>query len=313
MTANVRPDLFPPVSTAFQRFDLTPSQLDLVWDMNRELTRREFDTFIETSRALGLNPFRRQICAIVFRSIRGRDRHVAIVTTIAGLRALAERTGTYRPDSKPARITYRDEDIRPKANPLGISDCVVTPYRFAHGRWHRVAGQVWWNEIAPILRDADGEPYLAGDTPWPSRPRGQIAKCAEAAALRAGWPEGLANVYAEDEVDRARLSNFVPSDAAEAARSERIQARTRPQGTILIDLHDGDGLRPVPVGEFHDRVSEVIRRFGQDRGAELLAWRDQQRICFREFFAHDRNAAIDLKRQFETIESAEKEPKAHGA
>ena len=58
-----RPDLFPPITSTFQRYELTPAQLDLVWDMNRGLSRREFDQFIETSRALGLNPFRRQICA----------------------------------------------------------------------------------------------------------------------------------------------------------------------------------------------------------------------------------------------------------
>jgi hypothetical protein len=140
MTRAERPNLFPPQSSIFQPFELTPSQLDLVWEMNRELTRREFDYFVESSRALGLNPFKRQICAIVFKGFRDCPRHVAIVTTIAGLRALADRTGTYRPDPKPARIVYDQALVHPRGNPLGISDCTATPYRFAFGKWHRVAG-----------------------------------------------------------------------------------------------------------------------------------------------------------------------------
>lgn len=309
----IRPDLFPPASTAFQRFELTPAQLDLVWDMNRGLTRREFDTFIETCHALGLNPFRRQICAIIFGSSRTRDRHVSIVTTIAGLRAIADRTGSYRPDSKPARLTYDEVTRHPKANPLGICNCLVTPYRFAHGGWHRIAGQVWWNEIAPILRDDDGDTYLDTRTPWPNRPRGQIIKCAEAAALRAGWPEGLANVYVEDEVDRARAISSPPSLAAEQARQDRIQEVARPKGTILIDLQDGRGLAAVPIGQFHDRVSKLIRTYGADRADELLTWRDQQRISFREFFAHDKGAAVDLKKQFEALEKASSGGAVNGA
>lgn len=308
-----RPSLFPPASSALQRFDLTPAQLDLVWDMNRGLTRREFDNFIETSKALGLNPLKRQICAIVFGAGRGHDRNVAVITTIAGLRALADRTGTYRPDTRPARFTFDEAAKHPRANPLGIVDCIVTPYRHAHGRWHRIAGQVWWDEIAPISRDSDGEPYLDSRTPWPNRPRGQIIKCAEAAALRAGWPEGMANVYAEDEVDRARLSMAPPSNVADEARAERLQGQTRPKGTILIDLHDGNGLKAVPVGEFHDRVSEVIQRYGADKHQDLLAWRDRQRISFREFFGHDRSAAIDLKQQFERIEAGQGRGIGHGA
>ena len=103
-----RPDLFPPTTSTFQRFDLTPAQLDLVWDMNRGLSRREFDQFIETSRALGLNPFRRQICAFVLNEQNSRKRQFVIVTTIAGLRAIADRTGTYRPDSGAARMTFSE-------------------------------------------------------------------------------------------------------------------------------------------------------------------------------------------------------------
>ncbi|MER9196481.1 phage recombination protein Bet [Mesorhizobium australicum] len=299
-----RPDLFPPTTSTFQKYDLTPAQLDLVWDMNRKLSRREFDQFIETSRALGLNPFRRQICAFVLNEQSSKKRQFVIVTTIAGLRAIADRTGTYRPDSRAARMTFSEEAKNPRSNPHGIVDCIVTPFRFAKGRWHRIMGQVWWDEIAPIRHRDDGETYLDTRTPWPARPRGQIIKCAEAAALRAGWPDDLANVYSEDELDRARVSDLTPSEVADEAKKSRLLERMQPRGTILIDMWDGDGLSAVPISAFHDRVSEFIRSYNDKKLGELLTWRDQQRIAFRQFFVHDKNAGLDLKRQFEAIETA---------
>lgn len=303
-------ELISPASSAPQRVELTPAQLDLVWDMNRGLTRREFDEFIETSRALGLNPLKRQVCAFVVPndSRYHPSRSIVILTTIAGLRAIADRSGTYRPDSRSARLTYGDA-ARERSNPLGIVDCLVTPYRLAAGRWHRVVGQVWWDEIAPIRRDDEGRPYLPGHSPWWLRPRAQIIKCAEAAALRAGWPESLANVYAEDEWDRMRGDDLAPSDAADHAKKSRLLAGAQPKGTILVDLWDGAGLSAVPVGTFHDRVSELIRSHRlAGTEADLLMWREQQRIALKTFFAHDRSGALDIKRQLEAIEAAVEAP-----
>src|SRR5262245_26145530 len=106
-----RPTLIPPASSAPVCVELTRKQLDLVWDMNRELSRREFDQFIETARALGLSPLSRQVCAVVFNKGEHDRRHMAVVTTIAGLRAIADRSGTYRPDDQSARVVY-DEAAR---------------------------------------------------------------------------------------------------------------------------------------------------------------------------------------------------------
>jgi len=139
-----RPDLFPPITSTFQRYELTPAQLDLVWDMNRGLSRREFDQFIETSRALGLNPFRRQICAFVLKEQNSSKRQFVIVTTIAGLRAIADRTGTYRPDSRAARMTFSDSAKNPRSTHTEL--LIVSSHRFdtrrgdGTGLWVRFGG-----------------------------------------------------------------------------------------------------------------------------------------------------------------------------
>lgn len=287
--------------SAPSQMKLTPNQLELIRDMNPGLTKREYDQFIESSRLLGLNPLKRQICAVVVND-RGRGpRQFMILTTIAGLRTIADRSGTYRPDIVPARITYDEGVKNAQSNPEGIVDCIVTPFRFSRGRWHRIVGQVWWDEIAPIRKHDDGTVYLDSRTPWLHRPRGQIIKCAEAAALRAGWPENLANIYAEDEFDRARAIEPSPSDVVDQAQKDRLIERSLPRGSILVDMWDGNGLSAIPIGQFHDRVSEFIRCHREGRSEDILLWKDQQRIAFRQFFVHDKNAALDLKRQMEEI------------
>lgn len=314
MNQMVRPELVAPVSSAFQKVNLTNSQLGLVRDMNRELTGREFDQFISTSITLGLNPLARQICAILFNKNNAQKRQMAIVTTIMGLRAIADRTGTYRPDDRPARFTYDKEARHPRANPHGIVDCIVSPYRYAHGEWFPVPGQVWWDEVAPIRRFDDGGVALDSRTPWPARPRGQCAKCAEAAALRQGWPENLANVYAEDEMDRALVLDIAPSQIAEDANKEREKALARPKGTIILDLWDDRGLTPVPIEQFHSKVSAFISDHGKEDAKGTMQWVEQQRVSFREFWAHDKAAALDLKQQIERLQQkiAEDEKQASG-
>ena len=304
----LRPTLVPPPSSAPARVDLTKKQLDLVWDMNRDLSPREFDQFIETARALGLSPLSRQVCAMVFNKGQPGRRQMAIVTTIAGLRAIADRSGTYRPDDQPARIVYDEAARHPKANPHGIVEGIVTPYRFAHGSWHPVVGQVYWDEIAPI-REKDGERWLDSRTPWPARPRGQFIKCCEAAALRRGWPENLANVYAEEEVDRARMIDVTPSEAADQAKKERLEL-VQPCGTIIVDLWDGQGLRAIPQGEFHDVVSRHIHDRGREDPGLVLNWAEQQRIALRTFFGLDKAAGLDISRQLEALRAHQKDLEA---
>ena len=165
----LRATLVPPPSSAPARVELTKKQLDLVWDINRDLSPREFDQFIETARALGLSPLSRQVCAMVFNKGQPGRRQMAIVTTIAGLRAIADRSGTYRPDDQPARIVYDEAARHPKANPHGIVEGIVTPYRFAHGSWHPVVGQVYWDEIAPIREKAASAGWTAARRGRPAR------------------------------------------------------------------------------------------------------------------------------------------------
>ena len=76
----------------------------------------EFDLFMEAARSYGLDPFRRQISAIVFSKDKPDKRKMSIIVNRDGLRAIAQRCGDYRPASGPAVFDI-DPDAKGPDNP----------------------------------------------------------------------------------------------------------------------------------------------------------------------------------------------------
>ena len=70
-----------------------------------DTTDDEFALFVHWARSLRLDPLRRQIHAFVFNKNDPKKRRLSLVTSIEGFRAIAARTGNYRPDeNEPAFI-----------------------------------------------------------------------------------------------------------------------------------------------------------------------------------------------------------------
>lgn len=152
----------------------------------------------------GLDPFARQIYMIK------RDGKQTIQTGIDGFRLVARRA-----------VDKGNET-------LSIS---APEWCDAEGNWT----DVWLAEYPPsaarvtVLRDGHEFPAVAlwreyaqtkrdGDLTamWASRPAGQLAKCAEALALRKAFPQDLSGVYSTDEMPR--------EDAPRAARRSNLSA-----------------------------------------------------------------------------------------
>jgi len=75
----------------------------------RDCSSEEFNLFVAAARRAGLDPFRRQISAIVFSKGNAEKRRMAIITTIDGLRSIAGRSLRYRPDDQEPSFTYDAE------------------------------------------------------------------------------------------------------------------------------------------------------------------------------------------------------------
>lgn len=137
----------------------------------------EFQLFLHVCQKTGLDPFMKQIHSIP----RGGTR--TIQSGIDGLRLIAERTRRYAPGARP--IFEYD------ANGKLLSATSFVKKQTQDGSWHEVSATAFYAEYA-------------AETPfWKKMPHNQLAKCAEALALRKAFPAELSGIYSTDEMEQA--------------------------------------------------------------------------------------------------------------
>jgi len=99
----------------------------------------------------------------------------------------------------------------------------MTVYRMIAGQRVAVQGpRVYWMETYAT----SGRTSVPNDM-WAKRPRGQIEKCAEAAALRRAFPEELGNEYAAEEMAGRKLGSgavVIEDDSVQEVKEEPITA-----------------------------------------------------------------------------------------
>jgi phage recombination protein Bet len=301
--------------------DLTATQLQLVRrTVAKDCNDIEFDHFMAVAGQLGLDPLRKQICALVFSKDDDKKRNMSIIVQIDGLRAIAQRCGDYRPAEAAPLIEY-DETRAGPDNPMGIVRCEVRLWkRDTDGGWYPVAGEAYWEEFAPIKDTAEGgydwietgefyadsgkpkkrkvargEIIKAVDGNWLKMPRVMIAKCAEAQALRKGWPEEFSGVYAEEEMHRAEIIDATASElVAEHQMNERV--RRVGGGDGLMFVFDAGGiLVQVPRGEIADRLTSYYEREAAS-AQDIIDFRIRNEASLKTFWAWAPGDALEVKK-----------------
>ena len=106
----------------------TPQQLNLIQrTAAKDCNPAEFDEFMHVCDRTNLDPLRRQIYALVYNKNNDKKRQMVVIIGIDGYRAIAERSGNYRPADKPTDFVFKD-DLKSDTNPLGIESATVTLY-----------------------------------------------------------------------------------------------------------------------------------------------------------------------------------------
>lgn len=262
----------------------------------------EFDMFITICQRLKLDPLRRQVHAIVVNKDRPDKRQMVIVVGIGGYRSIADRTGNYRPGQ--TAIVINPELVNSATNPHGIEYAIASVHKFAHGAWHEFSDKAYWDEFAPIKEIwEDGKPtgrfqLDRKKEQWLKMPRLMLEKCAEAKALRRGWPDDFDGTYAEGEMDRAEVLDLTPSEIASAADADDRLSKIGGPNRILIDWMDGNELQPVPIGQLGDQAIAFVAKHTEEPSI-IMQWQQRNRHGLQEYWARDKDGALALKAAIE--------------
>jgi phage recombination protein Bet len=296
------------LSTSF-----TGRQLELIrHTVAKDCQPEEFNLFIAVAQRAGLDPFRKQISALVFNKNKPDKRRMSIITGIDGLRAIAARSGRYRPDENEPVITYLSE-LKGPTNPLGIEKAVVRIYIRDEGghEWRPVAGVAHWDEFAPISEEWAEDPQTGRRRPsgkmvldtsgnWFRMGRVMISKCAEAQALRKAFPEDLSGLYEGAEMDQARVVDLTPTEIIDAQATEDRLERVGGKGVITFQLSPVSPLENIPIGKVADAILGAYREMDLTQAR----WFDSaNRTPLQEFWARSPADALELKKAMEAIRS----------
>ncbi len=298
------------------RFQMTPRQIALVKStVAKDCNNDEFSLFMEVANAKGLDPFLGQIIPMVFNKGNAEKRKMTIIISRDGQRVIAQRCGDYRPASKPP-VYEIDKDTISPLNPQGI--LAATTYLWKQdpksGEWYEVAGQAFWDEMAPISdewiydqnegkRKTTGKKVLDSSGNWCRMPRLMISKCAEMQALRAGWPEQFTGLYDEAEMDRAKIIDVTASDIVEHEKEETRLKAISGKDSITMTWGDNYALENVPVGQLVDRALAFIREEPADK---VQKWADANREPLRLFWTKHPGDAVVIKKAVEAKTSSKK-------
>jgi phage recombination protein Bet len=120
-----------------------------------------------------------------------------IMPGIAEQRITAHRTGQYAGQDAPVfgpsvnLVIGRDTHTVPEY-------CTVTVYRLIEGQRVGISNTEYFEEACGTVKDG------SLNSMWTKRKRGQLAKCAEAGALRKAFPEELGGMITVDETEDIR-------------------------------------------------------------------------------------------------------------
>lgn len=214
--------------------------VDMIYraDAKAQPTPEEIMHFLYVCRQRKLNPLLGQIHCI-YRWNQKAGRHTPThQVSIDGLRAIADRSAKYAP-GRPTEFDYGEPIIfipgTSKAIPYTATAWVI---KYVQGHAHEYGARVHWDEYAQTFQGGD----LMGL--WKTHPHVMLGKCAEAAALRRGWPEDLSGLYDSAEMGNSAL---IFGDNTDYDRAEHELARGM-SGASTTTQHLVPAL-PAPVDE----------------------------------------------------------------
>lgn len=232
----------------------------------------ELMAFVQVAKATGLDPMRRQIYAVA-RWDKNEQRNKWIwQASIEGFRSVADGSGSYEGQVGPFWCgpdgQWRDvwlSSTPPAAAKVGVL-------------------RKGWRE--PLYRIALYSEYVQRTKEgkitkfWLEKPTLMLAKCAEAQAIRAAFPQRLSNVYSEEEIPKevevkAEVAPLSPQAPKETPKSTALPPEVGAQGQQEVS----SGLKAI-IDRAAKGGPEAAKPKQESQELVPLKWDGQLPTCF---------------------------------
>jgi phage recombination protein Bet len=292
------------------KFNRSREQVELIKrTVCKGATDDELELFMRQCERTGLDPFARQIYAIKRWDANVGGEVMQTQVSIDGLRSLAEETGTMAGQPTPLWCgpdgLWRDVWLDPK------------PPRAAKVTVQRATpGAVRVAEFTAVAlydsycqRKKNGSPTRMWEQMGPE----MLAKCAEALALRKGFPAKLSGLYTGDEMGQASNpardlpeSTERPLEAPETARHpvRVLPPPTGAGGALEANLGVNAGTLASPTGSasgpMRTAVARQLSKLSPDDRSAALVKADAEKLPLPEevgFTADHANRWLELMRE----------------
>lgn len=210
---------------------VTPDQLDLIKKtIANGATADELKLYLFDCARQGVHPLDKLV------HFTKRGGKYTPVTSIDFMRIRAAETGEY---------AGSDDAIFTSTPPTAAT---VTVYRLVQGQRCAFTATARWAEYKPEQ-----------DFMWLKMPHTMLSKCAEALALRKGFPRQLAGLYANEEIDQAERAETKPSmggyATVPAPPPDVAPLPVLPEGFCLIERIDSAPTKNPKVLRFRVTLS----------------------------------------------------------